>query len=198
MSKLLILSFYRNLVSGSSETGIKKLIPKGMALTQWKFLNYIKEYYVKHTSSESNMYQVANKEFAKLLQKMQPTIYGDHLIRQLESKNDAPAKPKKPDASYNIPKVLTDLKLRIGISEVAVNKPKWLTNNPTISQKSITAKTKQIVTLIALADSDQSKIQRIDDLITHILNFPEGRHQAVKVCHLILNKIAFKLYSIKY
>lgn len=183
----LTISFlYRHFVSGGSEaTGFKKVLPKSMALTQWKVLNHIKDFYAKYTNSESNMYQTVNKEFAKLLQKMQPTIYGDQLIkRNLESETKDKAIARKNIEQYNIPKVLTDLKLKIGISEVAVNKPKWLTKCMSVSQKTVTAKTNQIVQLISLAESDESKIKRIEDLSTHILTFPEARHQAVKVSNI--------------
>lgn len=176
---------FRHLVSGSSETtGFKKVVPKSMALTQWKVLNHLKDFYTRFTTSDNNMYQTVNKEFTKILQKIQPTIYGDHLIkRNIETKSNVKDKTdsRRTMEQYNIPKVLTDLKLKIGISEVAVNKPKWLTKCMSVSQKTITSKTNHIVQLISLAETDESKIKRIEDLSTHILTFPEARHQAIKV-----------------
>lgn len=190
--------FFRHFVSGGSEAaGIKKVVPKTMALTQWKLFNQLKAYM---RYPDKTMYQTVNKEFAKLLQKMQPTIYGDHLIRQMETKKDEKDEPKgeekcekklvvqepKPaEASYNMPKVLSGLKLKIGKTETVESKPKWMCRSSAINRKVIMEKTIQLISLIPFAKTDEARINSIENLSKHLIAWPDEKHQAVKVWILI-------------
>lgn len=170
-----------------------------MAVTQWKIVNQLKEYY--RYTADKMMYQVVNKEFARLLQKIQPSIYGEHLIRPLENNpsgsttavpairnnienNDVKAVAEKSkDQGYTMPKVLTGWQLKIGKSEITTEakKQKWLNKEEVVPKSVIMSRTSDITKLILGAESDESKIHRIDDLSEHLTQFPEAKHQAVKV-----------------
>lgn len=114
-----------------------------MALTQWKLLNQIKDYISKF-SNDKNLQNVLNKEFAQLLQKYQPSVYGDNIVRNLESavttkethkklESDVSGEQKTDQTSLSIPNVLT--KLIPSKEELVIEpQPKWKDTNTTISK----------------------------------------------------------------
>lgn len=156
-----------------------------MSVTQWKLLTQLKEYCNKYTI-DKNMYQTMNKEFTRLLQKVQPSVYGDHLIRRVETKavdtvrKETDVAEKEQTSSSYMPNILTGWQLKLGKSEVAEKKPKWLAKKTTVSKTAIMAQMNHIITSIIQAETDTTKIKRIEDLSQHLLVFPEAKHQAVK------------------
>lgn len=182
-----IFLIFRHFISGGTETtGVRKIVPKSMALTQWKIINHIKEYY-QRIGTDKTMYQTVNKEFAKLLQKMQPAIYGEHLLRPLETKKAVSVEvedTKKKEQGYNMTNVLSGLTKLTTLSKSdlveAKPKPKWLVETP-VSNSSIIARTSHIISAISTASSDEAKIEKIENLAAHLLKYPQAKHQAVKV-----------------
>lgn len=116
-----------------------------MALTQWKLFNQIKDYITKF-SNDKNFQNVLNKEFAQLLQKYQPSVYGDSIVRNFESavstknnerKNKAKAlpEPKMEQTSLTIPNVLNKLMPASNKEEIVVEvQPKWKDTTTSISK----------------------------------------------------------------
>ncbi|XP_015115453.1 calcium-independent phospholipase A2-gamma isoform X2 [Diachasma alloeum] len=59
--------------------------------------------------------------------------------------------------------------------------PKWKTNiNNSITKHSIASRTKHVLNSISTAESNASQSRRIEDLLTHIEQYPEARHLALK------------------
>ncbi|XP_063978193.1 calcium-independent phospholipase A2-gamma-like isoform X2 [Diachasmimorpha longicaudata] len=59
--------------------------------------------------------------------------------------------------------------------------PKWKTNlNNSITKHSIASRTKHVLNSISTAESIASQSRRIEDLLTHIEQYPEARHLALK------------------
>lgn len=148
------------------------------------------------------MYQVVNNQFTRILQKIQPSIYGDHLIRPID-RNLVDSKSNKPiddepkeiekveeskEQSSIMPKVLSGWQLKIGgkpTETPAVVKPKWLSTNTTALKTQIMERTNQLTALIMESQNEKSRIKRIEDLSEHLLSFPEAKHQAIKVCYYL-------------
>lgn len=65
------------------------------------------------------------------------------------------------------------------INPIAV--PKWKTNlHNNVNKNSILSRTRHILNSIATAESNTSKLRRIEDLLEHVDHYPKARHQAVK------------------
>lgn len=177
--------------SGSSNTVSSPKIPmKVMSLTQWKVLNSLRVYVAKF-SNNKKLQNVIHKEITQLLQKLQPSVYGSD-IRFIETDN-APAVTEenkrtptvlepKVDTGYTLPNVLQGLRSKNVSSEgkSKVIMPKWKTSTTVSSKLLILAKANKLMVSVAIAQSDDSKIHRIEELLTHIKQFPEVKRQIIK------------------
>lgn len=112
-----------------------------MALTQWKVLSQIKDYISKF-SNDKNLQNALNKEFAHFLQKYQPSVYGDKIVRNLEStvttretpkRTEAVVEPKTEQSGLSIPNVLNKLIPTKEEPNTEVQH-KWKTTSSTISK----------------------------------------------------------------
>lgn len=192
-----------------------------MSLTQWKVLNQLKEYYNKY-SNDKNFQHLFNKELASILQKIQPSVYGSNVRNfettvtkedlkenvKLQDNADSQAKEKVVEQlktptkeGYTVSNVLSGLRMKMSKTE-AVVQPKWKTV-ATVSKCSVTSRTSHVISMITNAESEASKLRRIEDLIAHIQHFPEAKHQAFKVSifycliHASVAKLVEFLFSIK-
>lgn len=48
-------------------------------------------------------------------------------------------------------------------------------------QESVLSRTSHVLSSLALAESESAKLARIEDLISHLKQYPEAKHGAVKV-----------------
>lgn len=48
-------------------------------------------------------------------------------------------------------------------------------------QESVLSRTSHVLSSLALAESEPAKLARIEDLISHLKQYPEAKHGAVKV-----------------
>lgn len=175
----------KNYYSGSSNTvSSSKIQMKVMSLTQWKILNTLR-LYISKFSNNKKLQNVINKEITQLLQKLQPSVYGSD-VRFIETKN-VPTIPEDStataaDGGYALPNVLQGLRSKKSSTEgeVKVTTPKWK-SLPAVSSKSlILTKANKLMTSVATAQSDDSKVHRIEELLTHIKQFPEVKRQIIK------------------
>ncbi|KAK5648974.1 hypothetical protein RI129_003866 [Pyrocoelia pectoralis] len=161
-----------------------------MSLTQWKVLNSLRVYVAKF-SNNKKLQNVIHKEITQLLQKLQPSVYGSD-IRFIETDN-VPAVTEenkrtptvlepKSDTGYTLPNVLQGLRSKKVSSEAEtkVITPKWKTSTTVSSKLVILAKANKLMVSVAIAQSDDSKIHRIEELLTHIKQFPEVKRQIIK------------------
>lgn len=112
-----------------------------MSLLNWKLLAQIKTYFGKLNDKSIN--HAINKEFAQLLQKIQPAVYDSDAKRSFESQADSKEVDKKDlngesketkseekveESSYMIPNLIQGFRIKMGGKEEKTVKdvsPKW-------------------------------------------------------------------------
>ncbi|KRT85753.1 hypothetical protein AMK59_230 [Oryctes borbonicus] len=195
--------------SGGSNTveSTTKMNARAMPAVQWRVLAQVKDFLSK-LSNDSNFQNVLNKEFARILQKIQPSVYGTEIARNFKQTADVEPKKSevktvdlenssnesnnsntevttqvipKTEGGINFPKVLNGL----GIS--FTNKdppkevvPKWKADNLVISQSGMSSRTRHVIFSIAQAETIESKLHRVEGLTNHIKQYPEAKNNAVK------------------
>ncbi|XP_034941440.1 calcium-independent phospholipase A2-gamma-like isoform X2 [Chelonus insularis] len=89
------------------------------------------------------------------------------------------------DQILALPQVLSDFFVKfnpiIKDSPPLMTVPKWkkcATNN--VTKNSIIARTKHVLNSITTAESNASQLRRVDDLLTHLEQYPEARYHAIK------------------
>lgn len=72
-------------------------------------------------------------------------------------------------------------KLSPRVSQSAISIPKWKVNiHSNIPKHSIVSRTRHVLNSIESAESNASKLRRLDDLLLHVDQYPEARHYAIK------------------
>ncbi|XP_011308196.1 calcium-independent phospholipase A2-gamma isoform X2 [Fopius arisanus] len=87
------------------------------------------------------------------------------------------------DQIMALPQAVSDFweKLNPKKSPPLVTVPKWKTNlSNSITKHSIASRTKHVLNSISTAETTASRFRRIEDLLTHIEQYPEARHLALK------------------
>ncbi|XP_022902322.1 calcium-independent phospholipase A2-gamma-like [Onthophagus taurus] len=194
----------RSISGNSNAVEPTKMSTRAMPLAHWRVLSQLKEYLSKLTNDQ-NYQNMINKEFAQILQKIQPSVYGNAIVRTVNKvsekdngtiKKDAVAKsvavesePTSITTGISIPGVLNGLGISFGAKEnngevVKTNNvpkvAKWKNDKVVASKSSISSRTKHVIFSISQAQSKESKLRRIEDLSMHIKQFPEEKHAAVK------------------
>ncbi|XP_032690299.1 calcium-independent phospholipase A2-gamma-like isoform X2 [Odontomachus brunneus] len=84
--------------------------------------------------------------------------------------------------SFTIPQIFSALLLKLSTkNKQSVVVPKWKVNvRSNIPKHSIASRTHHVLNSILSAESNVSKLRRIDDLLLHIDQYPETRHYAIK------------------
>ncbi|XP_056645439.1 calcium-independent phospholipase A2-gamma-like [Diorhabda sublineata] len=186
----------RKITSGSSDVEDSvKMQAKNIVLNQWKLINELKKYFSKFTSD--NTFETAlNKEFAQFLQKIDSKTYGREIIKYFTSTTENVNNTSISDTkevkqgqasasrlSLPIQNVLSGLNINIRSKEEVKKEvlPRWKTiPKPIVSQQAIWARTSQVLSSITVADTETNQIRRIEDLICHLEQYPEAKHNAVK------------------
>ncbi|XP_030753887.1 calcium-independent phospholipase A2-gamma-like isoform X2 [Sitophilus oryzae] len=161
-----------------------KMQAKSVILKQWKLINQLKIYFSKF-AHDSNIENVLNKEFAKFLQKIDPKIYGNDFVQQFSSTISVDNSQEKSDAKgidkdkggISFPNIFSNMWKE---ETKSVTIPKWKTEKPAVSKELVAARTKSIVSSLALAESDKWRLYELENLITHLKQYPEAKHCAVK------------------
>ncbi|XP_018320202.1 calcium-independent phospholipase A2-gamma isoform X2 [Agrilus planipennis] len=159
---------------------------KYLTVPQWKMLNQFREYLLK-LSSDKSLQNSVRKDFAQFLQKIQPSVYGSNLVRHVDTSaaatNETQEKKGENKGIIAFPNVLNGLINKKPATEVERPKeilPKWKTTTKTVSKTAIMSRTRHIIYSIANAETEKSKLKRIDDLSDHIKMYPEAKNHAVK------------------
>ncbi|KAG5890473.1 hypothetical protein JTB14_013415 [Gonioctena quinquepunctata] len=179
----------RRVNSGSSNAlDTAKMQAKSIVMNQWKLINELKIYFSKFTSDKS-FENALNKEFAQFLQKIDPKKYGNNLTKYFSS-TGTEIIPKKIETKetkqelnrLSFPGVFSGLNINITSKEVEKKDktPRWKVNKPLVSSEAISLRTSQVISALPLAETDAAKLRRIEDLISHLEQYPEAKHNAVK------------------
>ena len=88
------------------------------------------------------------------------------------------------DQVYNWPQAISALIPKLALKSKVLplsNTPKWKSNiQSNVSKQSILSRTKHILNSIQVAESDSSRLKRIEDLIQHIEQYNDARHFAIR------------------
>lgn len=82
-----------------------------------------------------------------------------------------------------MPQILSALLLKLSpkTTQSAVVIPKWKVNIHTnIPKHSVVSRTRHVLNSIVSAESNASKLRRLEDLLLHVDQYPEARHYAIK------------------
>jgi len=82
-----------------------------------------------------------------------------------------------------VPQILSTLlfKLSPKVTQSAVVIPKWKVNiHSNIPKHSIVSRTRHVLNSIISAESNASKLRRLEELLLHVEQYPEARHYAIK------------------
>lgn len=93
---------------------------------------------------------------------------------------DSKAEPKD---GMTMPQILSTwlLKFSPKTTQSAAIMPKWKVNiQSNIPKHSIISRTRHVLNSIESAESNASKLRRLDDLLLHVDQYPEARHYAIK------------------
>lgn len=135
---------FRSLTSGNANSldaqKMQQANAKNILLTQSKLITHLKKIITKIPDSEL-LNNALNKEFAHILQKIQPKVYGSDLVRfftQPTVVENTKTKSESKQPSLSIPDFFETLKIKMNTSSTEVPKikesiPKWLTK-PVISK----------------------------------------------------------------
>lgn len=117
-----------------------------MPAAQWKVLSQVKDFLSK-LSNDSTFQDTVNKEFARILQKIQPSVYGNEIIHSMKQPVTVESKQKevkivdvakdvqKQEGTISIPNVLNGLGISFTTKEAPKEiVPKWKAENLVISQ----------------------------------------------------------------
>ncbi|CAG9764915.1 unnamed protein product [Ceutorhynchus assimilis] len=175
----------RRYLSDSPTPDNLKMHAKTVILNQWRLINQLKTYFSKLTNDKT-FEKALNKEFAHFLQKIDPKTYGKDVLRYftatMGSDTNQNKKQIKGDPEKNIisfPNVFGNM-FKDEPKPAPVPVPKWKTVKPIISKESVTSRTSQVLSALALAQSETSTLARIEDLVAHLKQYPEAKHAAVK------------------
>ncbi|XP_011641702.1 calcium-independent phospholipase A2-gamma-like isoform X1 [Pogonomyrmex barbatus] len=102
--------------------------------------------------------------------------------RQQQIREGTPDSKVQSKDSLTVPQILSALFFKLSpktTQSVAI--PKWKVNiHNNIPKHSIISRTRHVLNSIESAESNASKLRRIEDLLLHVDQYPEARHYAIK------------------
>lgn len=175
----------RQIHSGTSDAiEPTKMQTKNIVLNQWKLINELKSYFSKLTTDKT--VEIAlNKEFTQFLQKVDAKSYGNDLVRYFTSMSVSISKKleiteiNQEQGKISLPNILNDL-VNGKPEEKKEVIPKWKISRTLASKETVSYRTNEIVSSLNLAEDTTMKLLKIEELIDHLKEHPEAKHNAVK------------------
>lgn len=175
----------RQIHSGTSDAiEPTKMQTKNIVLNQWKLINELKSYFSKLTTDKT--VEIAlNKEFTQFLQKVDAKSYGNDLVRYFTSMSVSISKKleiteiNQEQGKISLPNILNDL-VNGKPEEKKEGIPKWKISRTLASKETVSYRTNEIVSSLNLAEDTTMKLLKIEELIDHLKEHPEAKHNAVK------------------
>ncbi|XP_071439531.1 calcium-independent phospholipase A2-gamma-like [Hetaerina americana] len=159
-------------------------------------IKQIKEYVMRATG-DKNFFAI-NKEWIKAVQKL-PSIFA---VKAIEAQNkissaekvianSSLAKTEEVNTNPNedsksqpkIPQYFNNLKLPFSSKPAEIlddASPRWRKRNVPVSKASIDARTKHVISSVRSAETKTSRFKRLEDLISHLNEYPQAKDLAVK------------------
>ncbi|XP_031832305.1 calcium-independent phospholipase A2-gamma [Nomia melanderi] len=104
--------------------------------------------------------------------------------QQMDNDTKNVQKVEVKEQSYTLLQIFDNLKFKLASQTrpgTLIIPPKWKVNvHNSISKHSIVSRTRHVLNSIVTAESNASTWRRIEDLLTHIDQYPEARHYAIK------------------
>lgn len=156
-----------------------------MSVNQWKLISQIKDQLTK-TLPDKNYMLVMNKDWVNLFKRL-PAITSQ-VQNQLSKKTGQTtgAEVAKDNSAFydsitELPQVFNDLKSKFVTPKIlSEEKINWKVKKNVVSDLSINARTKYILNSVTLAESELTRIKRLEDLVEHFLLYPDGVGTAIK------------------
>ncbi|XP_012538958.1 calcium-independent phospholipase A2-gamma isoform X2 [Monomorium pharaonis] len=102
--------------------------------------------------------------------------------QQIHEQSTSNSKIESKDG-ITMPQIISALFLKLSpkVTQSAVIIPKWKVNiRSNIPKHSIVSRTRHVLNSIVSAESNASKLRRLEDLLLHVDQYPEARHYAIK------------------
>ena len=153
-----------------------------MSVNHWKMINYIRDHLAKSVADKSTALINFNKEWVGVIKKI-PELTESITADFTDKKQILSSNIQKSIASSEMPKTINDLKLKLVQKKNAQTEEKvsWKNRKTTVSDLSINARTNCILSSIEKAESDDYRTERLEILIEHFYQYPEGIGKAVKM-----------------
>jgi len=103
-------------------------------------------------------------------------------VQQIHEQGTPDNKVESKD-SMTMPQILSTLLLKLSpkVTQSTVIVPKWKVNiQSNIPKHSIVSRTRHVLNSIVSAESNASKLRRLEELLLHVDQYPEARHYAIK------------------
>jgi len=103
-------------------------------------------------------------------------------VQQIHEQGTPDNKVESKDG-MTMPQILSSLLLKLSpkTSQSTVIIPKWKVNiHSNIPKHSIVSRTRHVLNSIVSAESNASKLRRLEELLLHVDQYPEARHYAIK------------------
>ncbi|XP_018574412.1 calcium-independent phospholipase A2-gamma [Anoplophora glabripennis] len=175
----------RHMNTGSSNAiDATKMQTKNIVLSQWKLINELKSYISKFTADKT-IETALNKEFAQLLQNINAKSYGSDLVRYFSSisvgisRNLEMTEINQDQGKISLPNILNEL-VNGKPEEKKEVIPKWKISKRLTSKETVLSQTNIIVSSLNLAEDAPVRLLKIEELIDHLRQHPEEKHNAVK------------------
>ncbi|XP_076183403.1 calcium-independent phospholipase A2-gamma isoform X2 [Ptiloglossa arizonensis] len=155
-------------------------------LSSVKFMKNINDYKVLNMEKcDDNNKMKADKIVLKSQEKKTTNCVKDQEVhQQIRETTASEQKLEIKEQPYGLSQMFDSLVVKLtnkSKTATLVIPPKWKVNvHKSISKHSITTRTRHVLKSIITAESNASKLRRIEDLLTHIDQYPEARHYAIK------------------
>jgi len=103
-------------------------------------------------------------------------------VQQIREQGTPDNKAESKDG-MTMPQILSTLLLKLSpkTTQSTVIIPKWKVNiHSNIPKHSIVSRTRHVLNSIVSAESNASKLRRLEELLLHVDQYPEARHYAIK------------------
>ncbi|XP_015600988.1 calcium-independent phospholipase A2-gamma isoform X2 [Cephus cinctus] len=152
----------------------------------WKLSRQLKDYLSKSGLDKCKQKEDEIKSYttSHSISKVQCTLKTDYheLTKQSKFRRTPNLRYNLKETSSSFLKIFMNLIPKLNVNnKILPATPKWKSNiSVDVSKHSIVSRMQHILNSIYTAESNASKLRRIDELLNHMEQYPEARHYAIK------------------